>query len=253
MLVQRQHDLWQAYLKEPTRDIEALLLKSYEPLAKKIVSRMMVTLPAAVSREDLLSFAMEGLFQAIRRFDPGRGLKFETYATWRIRGAIYDGLREHDPFSRSLRNKQKRIEQAQAELEQKMMGPVSTPALSAYMGVSQEEVERTMEALSAWHGPNHSGGDTEVRPPFLEDQVDPAALHPEEETFRRALKSLLAQAIEGLTEKEKLVLSLFYYEGLTFAEVAQVLALSPSRISQLHTRALHKLRPFLRPWITDEA
>ncbi|MDY0322455.1 MAG: FliA/WhiG family RNA polymerase sigma factor [Candidatus Carbobacillus sp.] len=253
MLVQKQYDLWQAYLNKPTRDIEALLLKYYEPLAKKVVSRMLATLPTSVNREDVLSFAMEGLFQAIRRFDPQRGLKFETYATWRIRGAIYDGLREDDPLTRGLRDKQKRIEQAQAELEQKMMRPVDTYALSSYLGMSQEDIERTMEAVSNWQGTKHTRDDMDEGVNFLEEQVDTTAVQPEDETFRRALRSLLAEAIDALTEKEKLVLSLFYYEGLTFAEVAHVLSLSPSRISQLHTRALHKLRPLLRPWMIDEA
>ncbi|WP_409305448.1 FliA/WhiG family RNA polymerase sigma factor [Peribacillus sp. SCS-155] len=231
------------------RDPQAgdILAKKYLPLVSYHVQRISVNLPKNVSRDDIKSLGMMGLFNALERFEPSRDLKFDTYASFRIRGAILDGLRKEDWLPRSSREKAKRIEAVTEELEQKYMRNISPKEVADTMGITEEEV---YSALNENFFANILSMDE--HPQDQEDKEgnfhikDDKAMLPEEELVREELYNDLARVIETLNEKEQLVLQLFYKEELTLTEIGQVMNLSTSRISQIHSRAIHKLRNLLQ-------
>lgn len=214
------------------------------PLVNYHVQRISIGLPKSVSREDVKSYALLGLYDAIEKFDLSRELKFDTYASFRIKGAIIDGLRKEDWLPRSLREKRKKIEAAIERLEQKLMRNASIEEIANEVEMSTEEVEQTIaesffaNILSLDEGikdaEEQEGANFSIR--------DENMLTPEEQTIKEELYQELANTISELSEKEQLVLSLFYKEELTLTEIGQVLGLSTSRISQIHSKALLKLR-----------
>ncbi|MCE4048287.1 FliA/WhiG family RNA polymerase sigma factor [Bacillus sp. Au-Bac7] len=229
-----------------TRDTDACntLIKKYMPLVSFHVQRISVGLPKSVSREELNSLGMIGLYDALERFDPKRDLKFDTYASFRIRGSIIDGLRKEDWLSRGTREKTKKIEAAIEKLEQKMMRNVTVQEIANELDLSTEEVYSTMNehffanVLSIDEQLNES--DEKEGPTFAirDDKTE----IPEEKVMKDELIKEMASMIETLNDKEQLVLSLFYKEELTLTEIGQVMNLSTSRISQIHSKAIFKLR-----------
>jgi len=217
------------------------------PLVHYHVQRIAIGLPKNVNRDDLISLGLVGLYDALEKFDYERELKFDTYASFRIRGAILDGLRKEDWLSRSAREKAKKIEAASERLEQKHLRTVTPKEIAAELGLSEEEVIQTMN-----EGFFANVLSVEEQPKDLEEQEnqsfslkDEKMLTPEEDVLREELYRELLSGIEQLNEKEQLVLSLFYKEELTFTEIGQVLSLSTSRISQIHSKALFKMRNIL--------
>ncbi|UUZ95701.1 FliA/WhiG family RNA polymerase sigma factor [Paenibacillus sp. P25] len=187
-----------------------------------------------------------GLIDAIEKFDYQRGLQFETYASWRIRGAMIDGLRQGDWVPRSVREKAKRIEEAYQKLEQKHLRSVTDAEISEYLQVSVSEFQQMVQDIAittvcSIDDPIREE-DSETRLSLL---IDEKAKNPESKVNEFYLKDMLAQAIERLTEKERTVVSLFYYEELSLSEIAEVMNLSPSRISQLHSKAMLRLKGHL--------
>ncbi|WP_409292318.1 FliA/WhiG family RNA polymerase sigma factor [Peribacillus sp. SCS-37] len=230
------------------RDPEAgdALVRKYMPLVSYHVQRISATLPKNVSRDDIRSLGMVGLFDALERFDPGRDLKFDTYASFRIRGAIIDGLRKEDWLPRSSREKTKRIEAAAEKLEQRLMRAVTPADIAAELQLPEDEISSAMNesffsnVLSMDESPQeHEEKDNKM---VFKDEK---ALLPEEQLLKGELFAELAQVISKLNEKEQLVLQLFYKEELTLTEIGQVMELSTSRISQIHSRAISKLRAIL--------
>jgi RNA polymerase sigma factor FliA len=196
-----------------------------------------------VSKEDLASCGVMGLIDAIEKFDYQRGLQFETYASWRIRGAMIDGLRQGDWVPRSVREKAKKIEEAYQKLEQQYLRSVTDAEISAYLQVSEHEFQQMVQDIAVTtvcsiDDPIREE-DSETRLSLL---IDEKARNPESKVNEFYLKETLAKAIERLTEKERTVVSLFYFEELSLSEIAEVMSLSPSRISQLHSKAILRLR-----------
>ncbi|MCM3214722.1 FliA/WhiG family RNA polymerase sigma factor [Niallia taxi] len=228
------------------RDTDACntLIKKYMPLVSFHVQRISVGLPKSVSREELNSLGMIGLYDALERFDPKRDLKFDTYASFRIRGSIIDGLRKEDWLSRGTREKTKKIEATIEKLEQKMMRNVTVQEIADDLDLSTDEVYSTMNehffanVLSIDEQLNES--DEKEGPTFAirDDKTE----IPEEKVMKDELIQEMASMIETLNDKEQLVLSLFYKEELTLTEIGQVMNLSTSRISQIHSKAIYKLR-----------
>lgn len=229
-----------------SRDPEAgdLLVKKYMPLVSYHVQRISVSLPKNVSRDDIRSLGMVGLFDALERFDPKRDLKFDTYASFRIRGAILDGLRKEDWLPRSARDKAKKIEAAIEKLEQKYMRNLTAKEIALELNIPEEEVYSSLN--------EHFFANVLSMDEHSQDQDDKDGINfhikdekadlPEEHVMREELYVELAQVIETLNEKEQLVLQLFYKEELTLTEIGQVISLSTSRISQIHSKAIFKLR-----------
>lgn len=222
------------------------LIESYLPLVEYVANRLSAGLPKKVSRDDLYSYGVMGLIDAVEKFDYERGLQFETYASWRIRGAVIDGLRQGDWAPRSVREKAKKIEEAYQTLEQHYLRSVTDAEVSAYLRISEPEFRQMLQDIScasvcSFDEPiREEEGETR-----LSLMIDEKAKNPEYKVNEFFLKEMLAKAIDRLTEKERIVVSLLYYEELSLSEIAEVMGLSPSRISQLHSKAILRLRSSL--------
>lgn len=231
------------------RDAEAgnFLAKKYLTLVSYHVQRIAIGLPKNVSRDDLNSLGMMGLFDALEKFDPHRDLKFDTYASFRVRGAIIDGLRKEDWLPRSTREKAKKIEAVSEKLEQELMRKASSLEIADALGIPEDEVCSTINEhfYSNVLSMDEQPLDLDEKEGTSFALKDEKADNPEEKLIRKELLGNLASLIEKLNEKEQLVVSLFYYEELTLTEIGQVMSLSTSRISQIHSRALFKLNQFL--------
>lgn len=236
-------DLWRQWKEEQSIDAKQTLIESYIPLVEYVSSRIVIGLPKNIYKDDLASYGIMGLIDAIEKFDYQRGLQFETYATWRIRGAIIDGLRQGDWVPRSVREKAKKIEEAYQKLEQQYLRTVTDAEMSEYLQISEKEFlvmlhEIAVTTVTSFDDPIRDE-DHESRISLL---VDEKAVNPDYVVNEYFLKESLAKAIDRLTEKERTVVSLFYYDDLSLSEIAEVMSLSPSRISQLHSKAILRLR-----------
>ncbi|UKS29862.1 FliA/WhiG family RNA polymerase sigma factor [Paenibacillus sp. HWE-109] len=239
-------ELWKQWKEEGWVPAKQSLIESYLPLVDYVSSRLAIGLPKSVSKEDLSSFGVMGLIDAVEKFDYARGLQFETYASWRIRGSIIDGLRQGDWVPRSVREKAKKVEDAYQKLEQQYLRSVTDAEISAYLQVSESDFQQMLQDISitticSIDDPIREE-DSETRLSLL---VDEKAKNPEFQVNEFYLKDSLAKAIERLTEKERTVVSLFYFEELSLSEIAEVMCLSPSRISQLHSKAILRLKGVL--------
>jgi RNA polymerase sigma factor for flagellar operon FliA len=235
--------MWQAWKEHGDLDAKKQLIEQFLPLVDYVTNRMAIGLPKNVMRDDLASNGVMGLIDAIEKFDYRRGLQFETYASWRIRGAIIDGLRQGDWVPRSVREKAKRVEEAYQHLEQQYMRSVTDAEISEYLQVSEKEFINMLQDIAvttvcSLEDPIREE-ESETRMSLL---VDDKAKNPDHKVHEFYLKESLIKGIERLTEKERTVVSLFYYEELSLSEIAEVMSLSPSRISQLHSKAILRLR-----------
>ncbi|WP_341282497.1 FliA/WhiG family RNA polymerase sigma factor [Paenibacillus sp. FSL H8-0537] len=235
--------MWQAWKEEGDIEAKKRLIEQYLPLVDYVTNRMAIGLPKNVSKDDLASNGVMGLIDAIEKFDYCRGLQFETYASWRIRGAIIDGLRQGDWVPRSVREKAKKVEEAYQKLEQQYLRSVSDAEISNYLNITEKEFTTMLQEIAvttvcSLEDPLREE-ESETRLSLL---VDERAKNPDHKVHEVYLKDSLVNGIEKLTEKERIVVSLFYYEELSLSEIAEVMSLSPSRISQLHSKAILRLR-----------
>ncbi|MFD2682806.1 FliA/WhiG family RNA polymerase sigma factor [Bacillus seohaeanensis] len=237
---------WEKWIEHRDTDAGDMLVKKYMPLVSYHVGRISVGLPKNVSREDLKSLGLMGLLDALQRFDPTRDLKFDTYASFRVRGAIIDGLRKEDWLPRSTRDKAKKIEAKIEELEQKLLRHVTAEEIANELNLTENEVNQTIhEHMFA----NVLSIDEQLKDDDHESQSfslkDEKSKSPEEHLLKGEGVKELETVIKKLSEKEQMVLSLFYKEELTLTEIGQVMSLSTSRISQIHSKAIFKLRNLL--------
>ena len=241
-----EQKLWNSWINNRDPQAGDLLVKKYKPLVSYHVQRIGAGLPKNVSRDDLISLGMMGLFDALNKFDIKRDLKFDTYASFRVRGAIIDGLRKEDWLPRSAREKAKKLETQIERLEQKLMRHATPEELAEHMELPVEEVYQTVQehffsnvlSINEQQDQEESEGKSFV----IRDEHTKT---PEQQVVRTELLGDLAENIKKLNEKEQLVLSLFYTEEMTLTEIGEMLELSTSRISQIHSKALFKLRRFL--------
>jgi len=239
--------LWEDYKETGAQALRDRLILHYSPLVKYVAGRVGVGLPPNIEQADLVSYGIFGLIDAIDKYDLERAIKFETYAINRIRGAIIDELRSIDWIPRSVRFKAREVEKAYQALEAKLQRSPTEPEVAAEMGISLNDLHTIFSQVSlvnvvALDEMLHAGGekgDKVTLGDTLEDHraEDPVALFESEET-----KFVLAKAINTLPEREKIVVTLYYYEGLTLAEIGQVLGVTESRICQMHTKAVLQLR-----------
>jgi len=232
-------------------------LKQYAPLIKYVVDRVSVSLPKSVDREDLLSAAFIGLLDALEKFDPSKGTKFETYAVWRIRGAVLDELRSQDWISRSTRRKARQVEEAWAQLNQRLGRCASEAELAKELKLSSEDFSRLLDEVRATvllplHNPMSVDDDCEVAG-LIDVLGDETVRNPLEEIEIEEAKRCLMEAINDLSEQERAVIGLYYYEEMTLKEIGEVLQISESRVSQVHTRALLRLRGRVRKSLYGES
>jgi RNA polymerase sigma factor for flagellar operon FliA len=238
--------LWQEYRQTRDRALRDRLILTYAPLVKFVAGRLGATLPSHVDEQDLVSYGLLGLIGAIERFDPDREIKFETYAIARIKGAIIDELRSLDWVPRSVRTRAREIERAIAELERTLMRAPTDAEIAAKVGITGTELEDSLTeisrtsiaALDELWSPSGSGDQISLID-TIEDQSGP---NPEVSLEQTELKEALGEAISRLPEREKLVVTLYYYEELTLREIGEVLGVTESRVSQLHTKAVLRLK-----------
>lgn len=238
---------WEKWIQCRDRQACNMLMKKYMPLVRYHVGRISVGLPKNVNKEDLMSLGMYGLYDALEKYDPERDLKFDTYATFRIRGAILDGLRKEDWLPRSSREKTKKIEAAIERLEQKYLRNVTPEEVANEVGMTPEEV---VQAVNENYFANVLSIDDQLQDHEDGENIsimikDDRIKTPEDIILEGELLDQLTTLISQLNEKEQIVISLFYKEELTLTEIGQVLGLSTSRISQIHSRALSKLKAVL--------
>ncbi len=236
--------IWKRWIER--RDHEACdeLIRIYLPLVEYHVQRISVGLPRNVNKEDLKSHGLIGLYDALEKFDYTRELKFDTYASFRIRGAIIDGLRQEDWLPRSIRERSKKVEVTIEKLEQKFGRYVTAKEVAEQLELTEDEVLLVMSEsfVANLLSIDEKTNDSKRDETFKNSIIDKNTLNPEEQFVKKNNQEELVKVIEKLTEKEQLVISLFYFEELTLTEIGQVLGLSTSRISQIHSKALFHLK-----------
>jgi RNA polymerase sigma factor for flagellar operon FliA len=240
-------DLWRRYKASGDERARERLVVAYSPLVKYVAGRMCSGLPAHVEEADLISYGLTGLISAIARFDLSREIKFETYAITRIRGSIIDELRTLDWVPRSVRSRAREIERANHKLESRLQRAPTDEEMARELGMSGEEFQdallqisnSTIVALDEMWNVSDSGGD---QVSLLDTLPDRNAPDPQALVDQGELRDRIADAIAALPEREKLVIALYYYENLTLREIGEVLGVTESRVSQLHTKAVLRLR-----------
>jgi RNA polymerase sigma factor for flagellar operon FliA len=240
-------DLWRRYKTSGDQRARERLVVAYSPLVKYVAGRMATGLPAHVDEADLISYGLGGLISAIERFDMSREIRFETYAITRIKGAILDELRALDWVPRSVRARARQIERANVKLEARFQRVPTEEELAVELEMTVDEFREALlqianSAVSAldelWTSSDSSGDSVSL----LDTLRDPAAADPVRIVDQNEVRDRIAEAVARLPEREKLVIALYYYENLTLREIGEVLRVTESRVSQLHTKAVLGLR-----------
>ena len=245
MTEEQKNKLWEEYCKTRDQEVREKIIIEYAPLVKLVSGRLSMYLGYNVEYEDLVSYGIFGLIDAIDKFDYGKGIKFETYASLRIRGAILDQIRKMDWIPRSLRQKQKKLDAAMGKIEAEKGRAATDEELAV-------ELEISVDELLNWQGQakvtNVVSLDEFIEVGGEKGIDEGKGSHfekPEDVVEKNELREMLAKSLDCLTDKEKKVVLLYYYEELTLKEISRVLEVSESRISQLHTKALQKMKEYL--------
>ncbi|GLV58863.1 sigma 28 (flagella/sporulation) [Dictyobacter sp. S3.2.2.5] len=248
--------LWGKYVEHRTAELRNELITLYAPLVRFVVGRLGIPPTGLLDAEDLVSYGMIGLINAIDRFDPARGVRFEAFASVRIRGAVIDQLRSLNWLPRSAISRVRQVESALAVLEQRLGRPAKEDEVAEEIGVSTEryrqmllEMNATVLSLDAPLGSLLQDDEVTSLSELLEDQSSPG---PVEQAEQQELTDILGAAIDHLPEREKLLLALYYQEELTMKEISKVLSVSESRVCQLHIQAIMRLRSTLHVYHLDE-
>jgi RNA polymerase sigma factor for flagellar operon FliA len=238
--------LWEEFKRSGAVAVRERLILHYAPLVKYVASRVATGLPASVEQADLVSYGMFGLIDALEKFEPARGNKFETYAIPRIKGAIIDELRAMDWVPRSVRFKAREIEKAYADLESMLKRAPTERETAERLGVTLSELHDVINQISfvsvlaldeLLSVGNDRGEHVSLIDTLADKHTDPTTGLEGQET-----RGLLAAAINSLSEREKIVVTLYYFEGLTLAEIGEILGVTESRVCQIHTKAVNQLR-----------
>jgi RNA polymerase sigma factor FliA len=244
-------ELWRRYKATADERARERLVVAYSPLVKYVAGRMSSGLPGHVEEADLISYGLGGLISAIERFDLSREIKFETYAITRIRGAIIDELRNLDWVPRSVRARAREIERANMKLEAKLQRAPTDEEMATELGVGLDDFQETLLQISnstivaldeLWSVQDATGDSVSL----LDTLADRDAPDPQQLVDQSELRDRIADAIAALPEREKLVVALYYYENLTLREIGEVLGVTESRVAQLHTKAVLRLRSKLQ-------
>lgn len=243
-----EEELWVEYSKAHDQKLRNYFIEKYAPLVKYVAGRVAMNVPSSVEFYDLVSYGIMGLIDAIDKFDPKREIKFKTYAVTRIRGSIFDQLRAIDWLPRSVRQKAKEIERTIADLESHLGRSANDDEIAEAMGVSVQEFHSQLLRVSGnslvsmdenWY--MNDGSDN--APMSIEDTLESSdTYNPDVAAEKEEIKKMIARTLMELPEREKQVLILYYYEGLTLKEIGAILNVTESRVSQLHTKAIMILR-----------
>lgn len=234
--------LWEEYQKNKSPELRDQIIIEYAPLVKLVAGRLSMYLGYNVEYEDLVSYGIFGLIDAIDKFDLGKEVKFETYASLRIRGTILDQIRKMDWIPRTVRQKQKRIDEAIKQVEMRTGKTAQDEEIAMELGLTGEELLNWQSQLKVTNVVSLNEYVEQGAEPVMDARHNSHFIQPEKSIEEEELKKMLSEAMDLLTEKEKKVILLYYYEDLTLKEISNILEVSESRISQLHTKALSKMR-----------
>lgn len=237
--------LWEMYQANRTSELREQIILEYSPLVKVVAGRLSMYLGYNVEYEDLVSYGIFGLIDAIDKFDTDKEVKFETYASLRIRGAILDQIRKMDWIPRTVRQKQKKIDEAIKKIEMETGKTALEQDIAQELGLSGEELSEWQSQLKITNVVSLNEFMEQGSEPVMDARNNSHFIQPEERVQETELKEKLNEAIKQLTEKERKVILLYYYEDLTLKEISKILTVSESRVSQLHTKALAKMQKSL--------
>ena len=241
-----EEELWAMYKTSRDPAVRDVFVKQYAPLVKYVAGKVAVGMPHNIEFDDLVGYGVFGLFDAIEKFDPDKHVKFKTYAVTRIRGAIFDELRSIDWVPRSVRQKSREVEDTVHRLEASLGRSVSDNEIANEMGLNMKDYQKTILKISGtsilslndvWYT-----GEDNDKVSIVDSIESPQGLNPDIIVEKDEIKRVIIEAINELPEKEKKVLVLYYYEDLTLKEIGKVLEVTESRVSQLHTKAIMRLR-----------
>jgi len=241
-----EEDRWLEYRKTRNPALREAFIKQYAPLVKYVAGKVAMGMPHNVEFDDLVGFGVFGLIDAIDKYDPEKNVKFKTYAVTRIRGAIFDELRQIDWVPRSIRQKTREIEATISSLEAQLGRTASDQEIAGALGMSEDEYLKTIQKISgtsiiSLHDVWFSG-DEKDKVSIVDSIEAPSSLNPDVVVERDVIRQVIIDAIEELPDKEKKILILYYYEDLTLKDIGKVLEVTESRVSQLHTKAILRLR-----------
>ncbi len=234
--------LWEAYQKNPSPEIREKIILEYAPLVKVVAGRLSMYLGYNVEYDDLVGYGIFGLIDAIDKYDSQKDVKFETYASLRIRGSILDQIRKMDWIPRTVRQKQKKLDEAIKQIEMRTGKNASEEEIALEIGITEEELSVWQSQLKITNIVSLNEYVEQGSEPVMDARGNSHFIQPEEQVQEDELKKVLKDTLELLTEKERKVIELYYYEELTLKEISKVLEVTESRISQLHTKALLKMR-----------
>ncbi|NLK62810.1 MAG: FliA/WhiG family RNA polymerase sigma factor [Fusobacteria bacterium] len=238
-------DLWLEYKKNGSLEIRETLVLKYIPLVKYVVGKIIVNLPNNVEYEDLVEYGIIGLLDAINKFDVTKNINFKTYAVTRVRGSIYDELRVQDWVPRSVRKTAKDIERAYIEIERKTGRSATEEEVCELLNITIKELNDTFSKVSMGNISSlddivYDGGESKTE--LVDTLEDVKAENPQENLEKDELKKALVEKLMELSEKERMVITLYYHEDLTLREIGTILDISESRVSQIHSKTVMKLR-----------
>lgn len=237
---------------QAARPVDEIDVTAHAPLVKRLASMLIARLPASVDLNDLVQVGIIGLIEAARQYDPGQGVQFETFASQRIRGAMLDELRREDWLPRQVRRDAKQIEQTIARLEQSLGRAPAESEIAEALGLALEDYQARLsecKGLTLVHFNDFSDDEGESLSDALANVIDENAVDPLGTLSDSGFRSALVEAIDDLPERDKLVMALYYEQELNLKEIGAVLGVSESRVSQLHSQAVSRLRARLRDWL----
>lgn len=241
--------LWEEYSKKKSPDIREKLIIEYASLVKLVAGRLSMYLGHNVEYDDLVGYGVFGLIDALDKFDIDKNVKFETYASLRIRGAILDQIRKMDWIPRTVRQKQKKIDDAIKQVEMRTGKTATDEELAVELGISDDELCNWQSQLKVTNVVSLNEFEETGSEPVMDATHNSHFAQPEDVVSENELKETLVKALECLTEKERRVIELYYYEEMTLKEISQILEVSESRVSQLHTKGLVKMRKKMGPYM----
>ena len=244
-----KEQLWAEFLKKPTAELREKIILEYAPLVKIVAGRLSMYLGYNVEYDDLVGYGIFGLIDALDKFDVNKDVKFETYASLRIRGSILDQIRKMDWIPRTVRQKQKKIDEAIRKIETATGRTATDEEIAEELQVSGDELLNWQSQLKVTNMVSLNEYVEQGMEPVMDARGNSHFIQLEDSVAQEELKKVLEQSLEVLTEKERKVITLYYYEDLTLKEISNILEVSESRISQLHTKALAKMRKTMGPYM----
>ena len=234
--------LWDVYRKKPTQELREQLIIEYAPLVKLVAGRLSMYLGHNVEYDDLVSYGIFGLIDAIDKFDLAKNVKFETYASLRIRGAILDQIRKMDWIPRTVRQRQRKMDEAIKQIEMRTGKNATDEELARELGLTEDELCNWQSQMKVTNVVSLNEFEENGPEPVIDTSNKSHFAQPEDVVEEAELKETLVAALDLLTEKERKVIELYYYEEMTLKEISKILEGSESRVSQLHTKGLLKMR-----------